>query len=225
GLDALGGLAKSTVADIVNAFSSGAGNAQGAAGKLMAGFNNGLRTGGNTAISAAGDISRSVGDRLRSASDGAYSNGYNVGSGLASGMYGSLGEVTAAADALVSEVDRAIRAKAQIHSPARLTQKLGKYLGLGVPKGIESTLGRVKKASQKLVDIPRVPTFSPASPGGASGGQLNQDYNYQPVVYVQAEVTSNMDGRAVGYGAAEYVQEKNDFETKRKNRIGGVVNV
>ena len=32
-----------------------------------------------------------------------------------------------------------------------------------------------------------------------------------------------MDGREVGYGSARYVQEKNDFDNKRKDRIGGRV--
>jgi hypothetical protein len=54
---------------------------------------------------------------------------------------------------------------------------------------------------------------------------LNSNYNYQPIVYVNAEVTSVMDGREVGYGSAKYVDEKNTYDSKRRNRIGGLVNV
>jgi hypothetical protein len=34
-----------------------------------------------------------------------------------------------------------------------------------------------------------------------------------------------MDGREVGYGSAKYVDEKNTYDSKRRNRIGGLVNV
>lgn len=40
---------------------------------------------------------------------------------------------------------------------------------------------------------------------------------------IKVEVTSVMDGRKVGYGSARYVNEKNTFDEKRRNRIGGIV--
>ena len=40
---------------------------------------------------------------------------------------------------------------------------------------------------------------------------------------IKVEVTSVMDGRKVGYGSARYVNEKNMFDEKRRNRIGGIV--
>ena len=55
-------------------------------------------------------------------------------------------------------------------------------------------------------------------------GQDGSVETKQPI-YVTAEVTSVLDGQKVGYGTAKYVQEKNDYETNRKNRIGGVVSV
>jgi phage-related protein len=54
-------------------------------------------------------------------------------------------------------------------------------------------------------------------------GNLNANYSYNQPIVVQANVTSNLDGKAVGYGTATYVQEKNDYNTKKYNRLGGIL--
>ncbi|WP_153045896.1 hypothetical protein, partial [Streptococcus suis] len=46
--------------------------------------------------------------------------GSMISQGLAQGMMSSIGSVTAAANALVAQAERAAKAKAQIHSPSRL---------------------------------------------------------------------------------------------------------
>jgi len=225
GLEALGGIAKSAVDHVVGAFSGAAGSANGAALKLMSGFNAGVSSGGVMAVAAAAGIAAGVNGDLGSAADGAFSNGYQVGAGLASGMNASLGEVSAAADALVSEADRAIRAKAQIHSPSKLTKKLGVFLGSGMAGGIESSVELVKKAAMKLVSLPDASSVSLPSFSGGAGGRLGDGFVYQPEVYVQSEVVSNLDGRKVGFDTAAYVKAKNDFDAVRRSRIGGFVNV
>ena len=66
-------------------------------------------------------------------------------------MSSCLGQIEAAASRMVAAADKAIRAKAKIHSPSRVTKKDGKYMGTGLAKGMLSTTGKVKKASGKLV--------------------------------------------------------------------------
>jgi tape measure domain-containing protein len=218
GLDALGGIAQSAMSNMEAAFNGATGNVIQAGAAMMSGYAAAISSGGNQSVSIAIAISAAVASALGSAAGSAYNDGYQIGAGLANGMYSSLGEVSAAADAMVAEVDRAIRAKAQINSPARMTTKLGRYLGLGLPKGIRTTFGEIKKASQQMVNIPA----AAATGGGYNGNyQLNDNYSYTPTVYVDAQVKSIMDGREVGYGSARYVQEKNDFDTTRKARLGG----
>ena len=66
------------------------------------------------------------------------SAGYQMGAGLAQGMMSALGTVTAAANALVAQAERAARAKAKIHSPSRLFRdSVGRYIPQGVAVGIE----------------------------------------------------------------------------------------
>lgn len=49
------------------------------------------------------------------------------------------------------------------------------------------------------------------------------DKEVQRPIVVQAVVEAILDGRKVGYGTARYSKEKNDFDEKRRNRIGGVL--
>lgn len=77
--------------------------------------------------------------------------GYNMGAGVATGMMSSLGDVRAAADAIVSEAERAAKAKAKIKSPARLFMPIGNFMGQGVGVGLIDSLGFIKDKTNKLV--------------------------------------------------------------------------
>lgn len=79
--------------------------------------------------------------------------GSMIGQGLAQGMYSALGAVTAAADALVAQAERAARAKAKIHSPSRLFRdSVGRFLPMGVAVGIEKNTKYVDKAMVGMYD-------------------------------------------------------------------------
>lgn len=81
------------------------------------------------------------------------SAGYQIGNGLAQGMYSALGAVTAAANALVNQALRAARAKAMIHSPSRLfSREVGRYLPQGVAVGIDKNVGYATSSMQGMVD-------------------------------------------------------------------------
>lgn len=222
GLDALGSKAKSAVNKIINAFSGGAGDANSAATTLMNGFNGGIQAGGLLAIATSESITVSVIASLNSAAAGAYRCGYYIGIGLANGMRSTLGEVQAVATQLAAAAEKAVRAKAQIHSPSRVSTKLGRFWGMGLPNGIKEMYGRAKRAAGGMIDIisaPSVPAFAGIGSYSFGGNALNDDYSYNQTVYVNAEVTSVMDGKKVGYGSAKYVQEKNKKDEKIRNRI------
>lgn len=78
--------------------------------------------------------------------------GYNMGAGVASGLNSSLGDVRAAADAVVAEAERAAKAKAKIKSPARLFMPIGNFMGQGVGVGMIQSLGFIKDKTNRLVD-------------------------------------------------------------------------
>ena len=100
----------------------------------------------------AGQMTSNIGSRLRAGYGAAYSAGAHVGQGVASGLRSALGSVTSAANAIINQVQRAMRAKAKIHSPSRLTKKkVGIPLGQGVAKGLKAASSKVKKESKKLI--------------------------------------------------------------------------
>ena len=91
-----------------------------------------------------------------------------------------------------------------------------------LPNGIKEMYGRAKRAAGGMIDIisaPSVPAFAGIGSYSFGGNALNDDYSYNQTVYVNAEVTSVMDGKKVGYGSAKYVQEKNKKDEKIRNRI------
>ena len=160
---------------------------------------------------------------LRGAASGAYSCGYYIGIGLANGMRSTLGTVQAVAAQLARAAEQAVIAKAKIGSPSRVFRKLGAFIGEGFAIGIESMERNVEQVSARMVSIPNTPALVGAGMNGYSvpKAEFRSEYSYTPVIYVNAEVTSVMDGREVGYGTARYVQEKNDNDAKVRKYITG----
>lgn len=213
--------AKDLVSGVTNVLTAGMAMLPGIALIGMNGFASGINAGGQRAISIAASISNSVANALGSAAGSAYSMGAYIGSGLANGLASQAGAVAAQAASLAASASAAIAAKAQIHSPSKVSTRQGKFIGEGLGLGIKAMGPFVKKQSEKLFSIPSLdnPNLGMSMP---STQELNRNYNYNPAVYVNAEVTSVMDGREVGRGSAKYVKEQNDFTTARRSRIGGV---
>ena len=55
---------------------------------------------------------------------------------------------------MASAADAAIRAKARIHSPSKVTTEDGEYIGEGLVKGLENMYSDVWKTAEDLVMIP-----------------------------------------------------------------------
>lgn len=244
GLDALGNKAKDAVKKFTSAFSSGASTAQSAGRKMadgvksgvesglqpvpgvvtksMNGFNSALSSGGSRAVSTMRGTANQIVSAANSATGRMRGVGANIGAGLANGMASSLGHIRSIAAQMASAAEQAVRAKAQIHSPSRVFSKLGAFVGEGFADGIDSMSDTVRQVSDRMVQIPDMPELAGAGGGTFSMNRtLSAEYEYSPVIYVNAEVTSVMDGREVGYGSAQYVQEKNKKTEKFKNRLQG----
>lgn len=149
-----------------------------------------------------------------------YQYGVYIGQGLANGIWSQLGNVRAAANALVAQAERAIRAKAMIHSPSKLTYRLGEYFGEGFTNGIENLIKDAWKAASDLVSIPAVNVPKMALAGWDT--TLNDEYFYNDsaeyVIYVPVEI----DGKEVATVTAPYTEAELAKRQKFRNRKQGI---
>ncbi len=223
GLDALGSKAKSAVSTLVSQFSNAEGKARSSGNAVGNNFNNGVRSGMSRAVSTARSMSASTVSAMRSAGSGSYSCGVYIGAGLANGMASQVGRVRSVAAQLAAAAEEAIRAKAQIHSPSRVSDKLGSYFGIG---WVNAILGKVKlarKAAAQLVQIPELATIPDIGMNiRTSIDDLNDDYEYTRnetyTIYVPVEV----DGRQVAKATAKYTKEEIEQQQKRDLRKKGM---
>lgn len=223
GLDALGNKAKSAISKLISHFSKAESKAQSSGQAVGNNFNSGVQSGMSRAVSTANTMSISVTSAMRSASSGAYSSGVYIGAGLANGMASQIGYVRSVAAQLASAAEAAIRAKARIHSPSKVTDKLGGYYGIGWVNGILDKVRMAKQAAEKLVNIPKlVPAVDMGLSGYSFNDQLNDEYCYGSggavyTIYVPVE----LDGREMAKATATYTQEELEkIDTRNRRKKG-----
>ncbi len=223
GLDALGSKAKSAINTLVRQFSNAEGKAWSSGNAVGNNFNNGVSNGMNRAVSTARSMSASTVVAMRSAGSGSYSCGVYIGAGLANGMASQVGRVRSVAAQLAAAAEAAIRAKAQIHSPSKVSDKLGSYFGIGWVNAISGKVKLARKAAAELVQIPELATIPDIGMNiRTSIDDLNDDYEYTRnetyTIYVPVEV----DGRQVAKATAKYTKEEIEQQQKRDLRKKGM---
>lgn len=119
-------------------------------------------------IQAAVAAGRSGASQMRSI-------GVMIGQGLAQGMQSQVGAVAAAADALVTQANKAARAKAQVHSPSRLFAEIGGFIGQGLAIGMDGTRNIVAKSGSALINAASSSNGSIKNPYSAKNGN-HQDF-------------------------------------------------
>ena len=191
--------------------------------KSSSGFAKAMKSGLNRAVSIARSAKNSIVSGFKSAQSGAYSSGRYIGQGLANGMRSTLGNVRSVAAQLAAAADAAIRAKARIHSPSRVSEKSGAYWGEGWVNGILSKVRDARDASMELISIPdiSIPSFDLAYGTSTGTMSLNSEYDYNRKVYVYMEVPVEIEGREVAKASAEYMQEELNKRETRANRKRG----
>ncbi len=222
GLDALGNKAKSAISKLISHFSKAESKAQSSGQAVGNNFNSGVQSGMSRAISTANTMSISVTSAMRSASSGAYSSGVYIGTGLANGMASQIGYVRSVAAQLASAAEAAIRAKARIHSPSKVTDKLGGYYGIGWVNGILDKVRMAKQAAEKLVNIPKlVPAVDMGLSGYSFNDQLNDEYSYGNSGVYTIYVPVELDGREMAKATATYTQEELEkIDTRNRRKKG-----
>nr|DAO25499.1 MAG TPA: tail tape measure [Caudoviricetes sp.] len=146
----MGAKATSALSGIKKSMSSTANAAKSSGKKMGSGFTSSMQSGFSKGPGIASKAVSSTNSRLRSGRSGAYSAGAYISQGFAQGMSSCLGQIEAAASRMVSAAEKAIRAKAQIHSPSRMTKKDGRYIAAGLAIGIRNGISSVKSASKTL---------------------------------------------------------------------------
>ena len=116
--------------------------------------------------------------------------------------------------------EKAIRAEAKIHSPSKVSDKLGGYYGDGYVNGILSRVKDAWNAAKELVSIPNISTPNLAF---AYGGEMSSDYEYYSNPKYVIEVPLSVDGKEFARANATYMQSELDSRQTRTNRKHGRV--
>lgn len=181
---------------------------------------NGIRSKSSTVTSASRALANAAKAPLSNVNT--YSYGAYIGMGLANGMASQVGHVRAVAAQLAAAAEAAIRAKAQIHSPSRVADKLGSYFGIGWINGIMDHVQEAKQAAMELIQIPEL---TPAPEIGMSlrtgSEDLNDSYQYSSNGKYTIYVPVNLDGREIGKATATYTREEIEKQETRENRKKG----
>ena len=179
----------------------------------------GIQSGGSRATASARSAASAIVGAFRHAVSGAASAGRYIGMGLANGMASQLGRVRSVAAQMASAAERAIRAKARIHSPSKVSQALGEYWGTGYAMGISGMTRAVRKASERLVTVPTLA----AGPDLSYHGSLEQDFDYYRNAQYTIQVPVTVDGREFARATATYTQEELNKRQTRNSRKHGIL--
>lgn len=189
------------------------------AAQAMNSLVSGIQSGGSRATSSARSAASAIVGAFRHAVSGAASAGRYIGMGLANGMASQLGRVRSVAAQMASAAERAIRAKARIHSPSKVSQALGEYWGTGYAMGISGMVRSVRKASERLVTVPTLA----AGPDLSYHGSLEQDFDYYRNAQYTIQVPVTVDGREFARATATYTQEELNKRQTRNSRKHGIL--
>lgn len=219
-LEGLGSLAKSALKSFFNAFSNAEGKAKSAGQNVGNNISAGVKSGMTKlplTVSASLMQATAV---MALAQTQAYSAGVYIGQGLGNGMSSQIGYVRNVAAQLAAAAEKAIRAKAQIHSPSKVSDKLGAYFGQGFGNGILDMATYVSRAAEELFSIPKA--YSPKLAFSGLNGTLSDEYSYYQNAEFNINIPFDVDGKEFAHATGHYTQEELEKLEKFKNYLKGV---
>ncbi|PWJ49141.1 phage tail protein [Faecalicatena contorta] len=173
--------------------------------------------------------------------------GLNIISGIANGISSAAGALWEAASGVLGGFKDKVLGYFGIHSPSRWGIWVGKMLDVGIAGGIDKSMSKVVNAASSLtgtvmreigylqdygnnaIDFNGIVSSGTVAIGATLNARdaelLSNGAAFTQKTRYVFEVPVNLDGREVGYGTAEYVEEKNNFDSRRKNRLGGMTHV
>ena len=135
-------------------------------------------------------------------------------------MRSCMAEIESAARRMAAAADKAVRAKAKIHSPSKVSEKSGGYWGQGWVNGILSKVRAAKAAAQELVSIP---ALSIPKVSFAYAGEMSADYDYYHNRVYVIEVPVELEGKEIARASAKYTKEELDKLQARDDRKHGMI--
>ena len=210
---------ESSAAQMNAAASQGAAQAEATVKQAGNQITSALRSTSSTAIAITRSMVSGITAAMRSGYSGAYSAGSYIGSGLASGMRSQLSNVRSVAAQLASAADAAIRAKAKISSPSKVTRADGRFWGEGLALGIMDEYRTVKNAAQKLVMAPDM--AMPEINRSAFVQELDESFSYNGSRVIRIETPVTIDGREVARATAEYDEKEQGRRRIHEERKAG----
>ena len=215
GLDAVGSKAKLAMSKLTSAFNKTESKAKTAGKNVGEGFTKGMQSGLNKAPAIALIATAALTVILRAGRNGAFSAGAYISVGFAQGMLSQLGVIQSAANKMAAAADKAIRAKAKIHSPSKVADKLGGFYGAGYVNGLSDYVKEAWKVAEQLVTIPDIKTPELAL---AYNGELSADYEYYRNAEYKIVVPFDIDGKEFARVEASYMQDELDRKAQRENQ-------
>ena len=113
---------------------------------------------------------------MRRAGSQAQSAGRNMGQGFLNGLNSMSGSIIGRARSIANQAASAMRSALKIHSPSRVTAKIGQYTGQGLEQGMLAERDAITRASRRLADsaIPNMPGMDLRSSRGALQGSTDR---------------------------------------------------
>lgn len=144
--------------------------------------------------------------------------GKDIIRGLIKGIKSMGKVVTDAVKGIVGNISKMIKDLLDIHSPSRVTEKLGIFTGQGMVEGLLSIRRKLQSAASKVASwaTPGAPTLSYYTPSirGASNSAVHALESNLQIQFAEAEarrgdIVLNMDGREVARVQQPYLQGMN----------------
>lgn len=182
-------------------------------------INSGVKSGMSKVNSTVKSSLNSMYSTLNAARSRTYQCGVFIGQGLAQGLRASEGQVRAAAASLANAADAAIRAKARIHSPSKVTTKDGRFIGMGLVNGLKDMYRKVQSVAYNLYQCTDYGSMSSFS---IPGGSLNSEYDYSSNSEYTVIVPVQLEGKTIAKVTAPYNEKEVKKQQKISNRLKGV---
>ena len=115
------------------------------------GYTTGLKGSIGKSSAAAKSTVNKINSTLQSGVGKARSTGAQISAGLAAGMRAGEGAVIASCNRMIAKINEALRKKAEIASPSKMTRRIGLFLAKGIGVGMKAGVSGLKKSSVNLI--------------------------------------------------------------------------
>ena len=219
GLKAVGEMAEDAIGTLVDVFKGASPDVKSAGKEIGESFGKGLTQGFVVIPTIALAQMLILHATLQSGYAGAFQAGAYIGQGFANGMRSMLAVIRTMAAQMVAAADKAVKAKAKIHSPSRLFEESGENSGQGYINGVLNKIKEARAAAERLVSIPAINTPNMAY---SYSGELSAEYDYIRSTDYTIEVPLTVDGKEFARATATYTQNELDRQQVRTNRKHGL---